>query len=228
MIKLDNVSTTRETIPPLFFRVSLPVRVEDVDFLEVPDLERPVAALFDVFAVVDFERDELLLGVVDVARPFLLEPVRDELDRDFVADPFPERADFAFDDEEPDFVEALELLDFDGGEEDFEREKPLDFELLTDFAWLNELLFADALFDPEEFPDLDETLDLDEADFAVLVFDEPDFEELELEALPFEPEEADFADPFSVFDLLPDVELFEPDFELEDFFAVAILASLLG
>ena len=194
---------------------------------EVPDLERPVATPFDDLAVVDFERDELLLEVVDVARPFLLEPVRDELDRDFVADPFPAREDFAFDDEEPDLVEALELLDFGRGEEDFEPEDPVDLELLADFARLDVLLFADEVFDPDGFPDLAEPLDLDEADFALLFFDKLDFEERDLDAPSFEPEEADLDDSFFVGDLLPDVELFELDFELDDFFTVAIFASLL-
>lgn len=224
----ETVSTTRETIPPLFFCVSLLLRLEDEDFPELPVFARPVAALLDDFVVADLERDELLLELVDVARPFLLEVPRDEPDRDFDAEPFPDRADLAFDEDDFALEDEPELPDRDRDDDDFAPDDPDERELLADFARLDELLDEEELFDPDELPELDELLDLDEADFAPLFFAEPDLEELDREAPLFEPEEEDLEDPFFAVDPLPDLELFEPDLELEDFFAVAIFASLFG
>ena len=226
-MKPDTASTTRETIPPGLCRVFFVFRFVTVDFAEAPDFERPVASLFEDRAVVVLEREEPLFAFDVVARPFLLAMLRVDDDRDLEADPLPDFADFAFDDEALDLVAAVKLLDLDFEDNDFEREpvEPADRELLAVFDRADELFGEVPLFNRDELPDFEPPADLDVVDLAVLFFAELVLDEFDFEEPLFERDAADLEADFFAFEDLPALEPFDPDFEPEDIFVVAIFAS---
>ena len=227
-MKLDTVSTTRETIP-LPFCEFLRFRIAEADLLELPDRARAPEVPF-ALPDVALDLDELLFDFDDVARPFLIELLFDEEIPDFAPEPFPDLGDLAFADEDFALDKELDRADLPTEEDDFERDpaEPLERPLLVDFPRADELLDEDdSLFDLLKLPD-----------FAVPFFAELDFEDLDLDAPLIERdeadsdepllerEEADFAVRFPEVDSFFDLDPFEPVLELDDFFAVAIFASI--
>ena len=177
----------------------------------------------------------LLVDREEVARPFFLAPLLDEVEFDLDADPFPDFADLALADDEFELDEELVRLDLPV-EVALERDA-VERVLFADFPRAEEL-FADEdrLLDRDEPADFEALFALDGAvDFAVPFFAPPDLDELDFEAPLFERDEADFDAPllerevpdFAVPFLEVDpfvLEFFEPDLELDDFFAVAIFS----
>ena len=225
-------------MPPLSCRLLLLLRFEDADVLELPDLARPVPEFLEDFALADFGREDVLVDLDEVARPFLVALLRVE-DCDFDAEPFPAFPDLALEVEDLDLGEAFDRLDLARGEVEVEPDDPVERVVLADFARPDELLADVPLFDREELADFEALLDLVEADFAVPFFavadldkadlDEPlfDLDEADCDAPLPERDEADFAVPFFAFAPFAGLELLEPDLELDDFFAVAIVSPPL-